>query len=469
MRRTLGVVCIGVLAAGCGLVVGLDPYRNCAGQECQATTSDAAADTNGLDSGAACSTSDDCRTAPNGAAVCSGGFCRQILTLAQGASTHSCVVLSNHTVRCWGDNQDGELGMGDSNLHALPQTVLNDQGAVLTDVVDVTLGWGHTCALISNGDVYCWGKNDAGQLGLGTSVLGASKATKVGGLAGRKALQISSGLGGPVCALTTNGVSTATQVYCWGNAEYGQIGDPRPDSGTLTPHFTPVLLPAPTDVKAIAAGAHQVCVQTASALGKLTCWGDGWLGVLDNGHPTEPLGNYPPHYPFEKNTFTVDNDNPIDEFRLGEEHMCARIGNVPYCWGGDYFGMASAKGGDGNNGIEWLSKPARPIGVGSATALSPSWRGTCIVADGTAKCWGMTQDYELGLAWGLPLVGVKQVPLVVDNNGLTVVAVALHVLFGCALTDQGNVYCWGQGAGGQLGDGTLVQSRLPKTTLPVAL
>ena len=477
MRRVIVGVFVGCGMLGCGLVVGLDHYRNCAGNECGASADGGAE--SGDDAGplVACSASSDCLAAPGAARVCSTGYCRSILVLGQGASTHECVVLSDHTVRCWGENQDGQLGAGDSKLHILPPpSVLNETGDVLGDVVDVTLGWGHTCALTSKGEVYCWGKNDRGQLGLGDSVQKVSKATKVGGLVGRKAVQISTGLGGPVCALTDSGGASA--VYCWGESGYGQLGDPAPDGGSVGPHFTPVLLPAPTDVKTIAAGAIQVCVQTRSETGKLTCWGDGWLGVLDNGSPTEDpsLHKFPARYPFQKNTFSVAaNSAPIDEFRLGEEHICARIGTTMYCWGGDYFGMASAVGGNINYGPQWLVKPTIVKSV-EAAGVSPAWRGTCaLIAGGTIECWGMTQDNELGIQWGLPSVGPKPVPLVVDSKDRTVLAVALHVLFGCALTDDGKVYCWGIGGAG-LGDGRLADgggistvSRIPDTSLPVAL
>lgn len=134
--------------------------------------------------------------------------------------SHSCIINNRNKAQCWGGNSNGELGIGVSGA----QTNVGDEQsemppaeiALTGSVVDMTLGHGFTCALIQSGDVYCWGANNNGIVANGTNTDTAQPTTKVG--LPNKARQISSAAGS-ICALLDDG-----QVYCWGYNFEGQLG-----------------------------------------------------------------------------------------------------------------------------------------------------------------------------------------------------------------------------------------------------
>ncbi len=436
------------IALGCGLLVGIDSYRACDGGEC--ANVDGGGDESTADGppSRTCTTSADC-VGNTGALVCSSGSCTGIKVLGQGLSNHSCVVLDDGTVRCWGHDEYGQLGDNAYQTTNKVVTVLDQNGNVLDHVIDVGMAWDRSCALTSFGNVYCWGRNEAGMSGLGDpdTVPSANTATAVS-FGDKKATQLSVGLD-VTCALMTDHT-----VYCWGEDDLGQQADFSPDGGppAFKFHATPTQMPVPPNVIAVGAGGRQACVQTSDESDKLTCWGDGWLGALANGNPTVPDDQWPGEvWSPEKNTFVVAKAGlKIDQFRLGEEQICARVGVAMYCWGGDYFTMASAAGGGGGANYARVKAPLR-LGLPPVTDISPSWRATCaLISGGSAQCWGDTDKGGLGTGnWDKPLRGNAGVVQLTDA-----IAIAEHVLFGCALVKDGHVYCWGQSDQGvKLGDG----------------
>ncbi len=159
---------------------------------------------------------------------------------------HTCALLADHTVRCWGANDSGQLGDGTAADGSTPVAVSG-----IATAVAVSVGIGHTCALLADHTVRCWGDNWAGQLGDGT-LTGSSTPVAVSGIA--TAVAVSAG-GGHTCALLADHA-----VRCWGVNDSGQLGD-----GTLTGSSAPVAvigLPGGLEV-----GAHAVCVRAWDALG----------------------------------------------------------------------------------------------------------------------------------------------------------------------------------------------------------
>jgi alpha-tubulin suppressor-like RCC1 family protein len=172
-------------------------------------------------------------TAGVGTAVSAGGHHTCALSLVLGA-------------QCWGLNSSGQLGNGTTDTSASPQ----DVAGLASGVVAITAGVAHSCALVTGGGVKCWGENGGGQLGDGTTT-GRSVPGDVTGLASGVA-GISAG-DRHTCVLTTGG-----GVKCWGKNDVGQLGD-----GTTTDRFTPGDVPGLTSgIVAIAAGWKHTCAIT---------------------------------------------------------------------------------------------------------------------------------------------------------------------------------------------------------------
>ena len=132
---------------------------------------------------------------------------------------HTCAILSDRSMRCWGRNQDGQVGNGDNTTDvSLPNAVIGLSGPVST----ATGGGYHTCALMPDATVRCWGRNTRGQLGSGSSAPFSSTPVPVSGMTNAVAV---SGGGYHTCALLQDGT-----VQCWGENASGQIGNTLPYS-----------------------------------------------------------------------------------------------------------------------------------------------------------------------------------------------------------------------------------------------
>ena len=212
---------------------------------------------------------------------------------------------ADRTVTCWGINVQGQLGDG---------TMLERVGSVqvvgLTDVVAIAAGgssswnWsGHTCAIRSGGEVWCWGANADGQLGDGTTQARPSP-TVVPGITDAVALAAGQGHS---CALRTD-----QTVACWGSNEAGRLGD-----GTRTRRLTPVAVVHLADAVSIAAGVGHTCAVLAD--GSARCWGDAGLGQLGDGATWHER-----HLPMT----VVGLAGAIFDHRRGGPHVCRPGGRV---------------------------------------------------------------------------------------------------------------------------------------------
>jgi alpha-tubulin suppressor-like RCC1 family protein len=181
---------------------------------------------------------------------------------------HTCALVADGTVRCWGANDRGQLGDGTTTNRSTPVAV-----QALRNAVAITAGLAHTCASLADGTVRCWGANDTGELGddtttqqpLPDTVIGLTNA---GG---------TDGGGGHSCAIT------AWTAACWGANDLGQLGD-NTTTQRLSPVF-PLIIASPQtgskSVVQIAAGSGHSCALLFD--GSLQCWGEGASGQLGGG------------------------------------------------------------------------------------------------------------------------------------------------------------------------------------------
>jgi alpha-tubulin suppressor-like RCC1 family protein len=180
---------------------------------------------------------------------------------------HSCARKDDGTLWCWGTNDDGELGDGTKTAHPTPVQVT----ALGNAVAGVAAGFAHTCAIKNDGTLWCWGRNDRGQLGNGTTI-GSASPVKVTAL-GTTVLAVSAGIT-HTCARRTNGYA-----YCWGANENGELGSDAPNDSSTPLQVTAVVLGS--IVEEIAAGADYTCARNAN--GAVYCFGANTYGQLGDG------------------------------------------------------------------------------------------------------------------------------------------------------------------------------------------
>ena len=132
------------------------------------------------------------------------------------SATHSCAILNDGTVSCWGSNNFGQLGDGTQTAKYVPTPTASLGGGV--KAVDLALGGFHTCVLLDDGDVKCWGRNDNGQLGDNSQVAKYVPTSSTGFTGASKAIAIAAGYE-YTCAIIIDG-----SVKCWGRNNLGQLG-----------------------------------------------------------------------------------------------------------------------------------------------------------------------------------------------------------------------------------------------------
>lgn len=296
-------------------------------------------------------------------------------TLSNGRQ-HTCAILNNASVVCWGDGTHGELGNGGTSSSSTP--VLTSSFGIGRTAVDISLAktstnfvqqLDHACVILDNGSVSCWGTGGFGQLGNGGTsnsnnpVLTSSLGT------GRTAVAISSGRA-HTCAILDDG-----SVSCWGMGGSGQLGNAA-SSNKNSPTQTSSLGTGRTAI-AISSGYEHTCALLDN--GSVSCWGnndDGQLGTGSNDWENTPTL-----------TDNLGTGRTAVAISSGFWHTCAILdnGNIS-CWGNGYFGEI------GNGGTSDKNNPTPTSGLGTgrtAISISAGMYYTCAILDNyDVSCWG---------------------------------------------------------------------------------
>jgi len=335
--------------------------------------------------------------------------------------SHTCALLSSGHIDCWGDNNYGELGVGTTVGGS--STPVEVQG--ISTATEVTAGGGYaeeggsTCALLSSGDVDCWGDNENGELGNSTT---DNSNAPVGVQGISAATQITAGAVG-MCALLSSG-----HIDCWGENEYGQLGN-----GTTGRSSAPTEVQGISTATQITAGTAAMCALLSS--NHIDCWGDNYFGELGDGT-------------------TINSDTPVEVQGIatatqitlaGEDHTCALLlsGHID-CWGDNHYGEL----GDGTTNSSLT--PVGVKGVTTATQVTAGGVHTCaLLSSGHIDCWGGNENGELGNGTATNSDTPAEVPGIT-----TATQVSARWADTCALLSSGHIDCWGENNSGQLGDGT---------------
>jgi alpha-tubulin suppressor-like RCC1 family protein len=316
----------------------------------------------------------------------------KVVQLTAG-SYHTCALLEGGAVRCWGNNAVGQLGYGHTNDIGIFES---PAAAPLVEIggpaVQVAAGANHTCALLEDGTIRCWGDNTVGQLGYGhqNNIGDDEKPISAGAVQVRgAALQLTAGTVHS-CALLEGGV-----VRCWGSGSAGQLGLGRPENvgDDEFPSSAPVV-PVGGAVAQVAAGYHHTCATLVDDT--VRCWGmniAGQLGIVDHGSirflGDDELASSAP---------SVNLGGAVLQLSGGYNHTCALLrGGGVRCWGNNMYGAL----GYGNitpigDDEAPAQSPLVPVG-GVAVELSAGMHHTCALLDsGAVRCWGQNSDGQLG-------------------------------------------------------------------------
>jgi alpha-tubulin suppressor-like RCC1 family protein len=345
--------------------------------------------------------------------------------LITAGDNHSCARVSGGGLKCWGANDTGQLGDGSTANSNTPVTVYGfSSNGLLVDGGDF-----HTCAINYSYGLKCWGFNYFGQLGDGTTV-NRSQPVDVSGLSSGVTV-ISAGFSHS-CALTSTG-----GVKCWGDNSFGQLGD-----GTYLSSPVPVDVSGLTaGVMAVAAGDFHSCAITTT--GAVKCWGFNGDGELGDGT-------------WDDSSVPVDvyglSSNAV-QISAGWSHTCVVMkGGGVKCWGVNLYGQL----GDGTTVTS--NVPVDVSGISQAALVAAGGMHSCLLLTGGGlKCWGDNGVGQLGDGTNDPSLTP------VDVYGLTsgALGIAAGGYHSCGVLAGGGAKCWGDNYFGQLGDGTNDPSNVP--------
>jgi alpha-tubulin suppressor-like RCC1 family protein len=407
----------------CGAECVTEDASHC-GPTC-AVCSGAAPDPN---AGPVCTEVHACGFACNPGWLRVGTSCERATEVSAGFA-HTCALTTAGAVKCWGANEHGQLGDGSTDDSGLPVDV-----ALPAPASAIAAGYVHTCALVS-GAVWCWGDNTSGALGDGTTVQRPSPV-QVSGVSGATALAAGGGESagvtttfyGHTCALASGSLS------CWGSNDAGQLGD-----GTFLERTAPVAVALGSQVgqaSAVTAGDRHTCAVVA---GGVECWGAGGSWQLGNGNTSNQ----------SRPVQAQGTQTGAGAVTAGAEHSCAVV-SAPsaavLCWGSNSAGQAAG----GDNAVLTVQRPTTVAvsGVATPSAVAAGGAHTCALdgPTGAVTCFGANASSQLG--GPASARGANQVSL--PRAARALAAGFAHT---CALLDDGALRCWGANARGQLGLG----------------
>jgi alpha-tubulin suppressor-like RCC1 family protein len=341
----------------------------------------------------------------------------------------TCALLFDGTIRCWGRNEYGQLGNGTTGGDSsVPVSVVG-----ISTAIAVSVGQDHACAVLANGTIRCWGSNMWGQLGNGATqqeIRAASKIPKPVEVLGiSDAIAVSAG------AYRTCAVLRGGSVQCWGEIGPFGLGDGTMTGNTNSPNVDsiwsiPVTVADIENAADVAAGNWFACAVQSD--GTAWCWGYNGYGQLGNGTrngsrtPVQVAGIADARSISARGVFTNETTG----------RACAVLKDeTVWCWG-----------------YSVQNTPVNVPGIANARAVSVDglYRTCAVLEDGTIKCWiNSTPTTVVGITDAVAVAA----------------AVSVHTAdaYCCAVLEDGGVKCWGSNGFGQLGNGTKTDSTVPVT------
>ncbi len=351
---------------------------------------------------------------------------------------HACSLQQDATVRCWGGNAYGEVGMGTTT-----QVYSTPVNPGLTGVRQISAGDGYTCAVLQTGSIYCWGLNDYGQLGDGSTTQ-RNSPTKVVGITTAVSVEVGRNHS---CAILAD-----SSVSCWGYNQYNQVGTTGSWGGNILYPATVINAGGTiTGVKSLSVGGYHTCVVLGDNNGRCWgLWGDFALGNQWNGQPNPPSGQ----------VMGGADKTMID---VGNRFGCASSSGSLWCWGRNDNGQIGNNSNGNTGGGFSYNLPFKVKNFSASLA-----QHTCAVtSDSLVLCWGAGTRGQIGdgasssRSLPTPVVGLSGPAISVSAGGFNDTNTGQT----CALLVSGSVQCWGNNDNGQLGIGNTTQQNNPGTAV----
>jgi alpha-tubulin suppressor-like RCC1 family protein len=310
-----------------------------------------------------------------------------LAALGGGISHHTCGLTAERVAICWGRGTQGQLGGGDFGAIGNGPTTVKLEGVSWDDIA---VGRLTTCAVATNGDGYCWGLNQHGELGdtlLAASAKVSTPNKVIGGI------QFKSIVPGWI---HTCGIATSGSAYCWGDNSSGQLGIGVVDADA---HARPLLVSPSVAFKKLSLGARSTCGITTDD--QILCWGYNATGQLGDGTTTTRPSPTPIASSLKFSDISLGSGFaegvrtgtvlPTGVAQGGIAHGCAlTVGGAPYCWGWNGVGQV----GDASTTTQLSPVAVKTDKKMKSIAVGGNY--SCAVGDNALWCWGSNAGGQLG-------------------------------------------------------------------------
>ena len=299
----------------------------------------------------------------------------------EARNQQSCAIYDNGSLYCWGRNDNSQLGLGyGSGRVEQPQHVDLGSGRTITSLgVDDSgaEGWSnnaHSCAVLDNGDLVCWGANEEGQLGLGNTSTNVSVPTVVDVGSGLTTISVSTGHSA-TCALLSD-----QSVKCWGKNDDGQLGlGNNSANDVLTPH--PVTFSGSSTPISLHAGRNEFCARLDN--GSVACWGANTYGQFGLGNSTSQ--NSPI-------SLSIPAGRTITSMSVSKEFLCLSLDNGSIVCAGKNNIFQLGTGTTSAQESTW--QYVAGLGTSAHSVELAAQMGCAHLVNGSVVCWGKDE-------WGL--------------------------------------------------------------------
>jgi cysteine-rich repeat protein len=398
---------------------------------------------------------------------CSTQCVAQAVLMIDAGAAHTCAVLDQGNLRCWGNGAFGRLGyaninnIGDNEIAAAGGDVNVGGG----NIEHLSLGGAHTCVSFDSGEARCWGRNTNGQLGLGhVQTIGDNEVPAAVGTidVGEAVVDISAG-GSHTCALLDSG-----NVRCWGLNADGRLGYGHTnDIGDNEVPSTISTVAIGGAVVQLSAGDAHTCALLGSQA--VRCWGDNTFGQLGYAH-TNDIGD-------DETPASVGNvpvGGLVTQIAAGMQHTCAvMVSGAVRCWGRNTHGQLGY-GNTNHVGDDETPASVGDVDVGIPVVEVATGYSTCAKGNNDfLRCWGLATYGQLGYGDD-ENIGDDEAPASVGQVivGGWIDQFAAGEFHTCAVLTTNDVLltsamrCWGNAGQGRLGYGNAMPGNIGVNQLP---